>query len=139
MSDTITGRGRVVAIMPARNSAKTLEDTFRRIPPGYVDQVILVDNASRDDPVAIAERLGITVIRHPSDRGFGGSIKRLFRAALATARRVSRLLSPGGYFRHLPPPLAGWTKHRDFPVLAARPFSALFAEHRAARRPEPRR
>jgi glycosyltransferase involved in cell wall biosynthesis len=68
--------------MPARNSARTLEATFKRIPPGYIDQIILVDNASKDDTVAIAERLGITVVRHPVDRGFGGSIKTLFRTAL---------------------------------------------------------
>ena len=82
MSSNSTGRGRVVAIMPARNSARTLEATVRRIPPGYIDQIILADNASKDDTVAIAERLGITVIRQPVDRGFGGNIKTLFRAAL---------------------------------------------------------
>ncbi len=83
MPDTSTARGRVVAVMPARNSAKTLEATVKRIPPGYVDQIILADNASKDDTVAIAERLGITVIRQPVDRGFGGNIKTLFHAALA--------------------------------------------------------
>ena len=83
MPDFSTGRGRVVAIMPARNSARTLEATVKRIPPGCIDQIILVDNASKDDTVAIAERLGITVVRHPVDRGFGGSIKTLFRTALA--------------------------------------------------------
>jgi glycosyltransferase involved in cell wall biosynthesis len=82
MSSNSTGRGRVVAIMPARNSARTLEATIKRIPPGYIDQIILADNASKDDTVAIAERLGITVIRQPVDRGFGGNIKTLFRAAL---------------------------------------------------------
>jgi glycosyltransferase involved in cell wall biosynthesis len=83
MPSAFSGRGRVVAIMPARNSARTLENTLREIPPGYVDQIILADNASRDDTVAIAERQGLTVIRHPIDRGFGGSIKSLFAAALA--------------------------------------------------------
>jgi glycosyltransferase involved in cell wall biosynthesis len=68
--------------MPARNSAKTLEDTFRAIPEGSVDHVVLVDNASRDGTAAIAERLGIQVVRHPVDRGFGGSIKSCIRAAL---------------------------------------------------------
>lgn len=69
--------------MPARNSAKTLEDTFRAIPPGSIDHIVLVDNASKDETVAIAERLGIQVVRHPVDRGFGGSVKTLFRTALA--------------------------------------------------------
>jgi glycosyltransferase involved in cell wall biosynthesis len=68
--------------MPARNSARTLEDTVSAIPPGVIDQIVLVDNASKDDTVAIAERLGITVVRHPVDRGFGGSIKTCFRTAL---------------------------------------------------------
>lgn len=69
--------------MPARNSARTLEDTFKGIPPGVVAEVILVDNASKDDTVAIAERLGITVVRHPVDRGYGGSIKTCLRTALS--------------------------------------------------------
>jgi glycosyltransferase involved in cell wall biosynthesis len=69
--------------MPARNSARTLEDTVAAIPPDVIDQIVLVDNASKDDTVAIAERLGITVVKHPEDRGFGGSIKTCFRTALA--------------------------------------------------------
>jgi len=68
--------------MPARNSARTLEDTVSAIPPGVIDQIVLVDNASKDDTVTIAERLGLTVVRHPVDRGFGGSIKTCFRTAL---------------------------------------------------------
>ncbi len=83
MSSGHATRGRVIVMMPARNSAKTLENTLREIPPGYVDQIILVDNASRDDTVAIAERLGLTVIRHPVDKGFGASIKSLIRASIA--------------------------------------------------------
>jgi glycosyltransferase involved in cell wall biosynthesis len=74
---------RVVAIMPARNSARTLEDTVRAIPPGFFDQIILVDNASKDETVSIAERLELTVVRHPVDRGYGGSLKTCFRTALA--------------------------------------------------------
>ena len=56
MSVSAERRPRVVVIMPARNSAKTLEDTFRAIPAGVADRVILVDNASKDDTVAIAGR-----------------------------------------------------------------------------------
>jgi len=122
MSDTITGRGRVVAIMPARNSAKTLEDTFRGIPAGYVDQVILVDNASHDDTVAIAERLGITVIRHPVDRGFGGSIKRLFRAALESGADFIIELHPDNQYdpAGIPSLLAEMGQHRYAMVIASR-------------------
>ena len=88
----------VVVIMPARNSAKTLEATFRAIPPGCVDQVILVDNASGDDTVAIAERLGITVVRHPVDRGYGGSIKTCLRTALSAGADLIVELHPDNQY-----------------------------------------
>jgi glycosyltransferase involved in cell wall biosynthesis len=84
--------------MPARNSARTLEDTVAAIPPGFVDQIVLVDNASKDDTVAIAERLGITVVRHPVDRGFGGSIKSCFRAALAAGADLIIELHPDNQY-----------------------------------------
>src|SRR5262247_1671221 len=83
MPTSLDQHGKVVVVMPARNSAKTLEDTVRAIPADCVDQIVLVDNASKDDTVAIAERLGLTVVRHPVDRGFGGSMKTCFRTALA--------------------------------------------------------
>lgn len=67
-------------------------------------------------------RLGLRLYRIAATR------PRLFRAALAAARALTRTLAPRGFFRHLPPPLSGWTAHRDFPAFAARPFSALFAE-----------
>jgi len=50
--------------MPAYNAARTLERTVADIPPGSVDEIILVDDCSRDNTVEIAERLGLTVIRH---------------------------------------------------------------------------
>lgn len=84
--------------MPARNSARTLEDTVAAIPKGYVDEIVLVDNASRDETVAIAERLGITVVRHPVDRGFGGSIKTCFRTALAAGADLIIELHPDNQY-----------------------------------------
>ena len=98
MSYPGTGQPRVVVIMPARNSAKTLEDTFRAIPPGCVDQVILVDNASKDATVAIAERLGITVVRHPVDRGYGGSIKTCLQTALEAGADLIVELHPDNQY-----------------------------------------
>lgn len=98
MSELFEGHPRVVAVMPARNSARTLEDTIRAIPPGVFDQIVLVDNASKDDTVAIAERLGLTVVRHPVDRGFGGSIKTLFRTALAVGADLVVELHPDNQY-----------------------------------------
>jgi glycosyltransferase involved in cell wall biosynthesis len=88
----------VVAIMPARNSARTLEATIAAIPSGCIDQVILSDNASRDDTVAIAERLGITVIRNPVDRGYGGNMKNCLRAALAAGADLIVELHPDNQY-----------------------------------------
>ena len=104
MSEQLQGRPRVVAIMPARNSARTLEDTVRAIPPGILDDIILVDNASKDETVAIAERLGLTVVRHPVDRGYGGSLKTCLRTALAAGADYIVELHPDNQYdpRYLP-------------------------------------
>jgi glycosyltransferase involved in cell wall biosynthesis len=110
------GRPRVVVIMPARNSAATLEATVAAIPPGCVDQIVLVDNASKDDTAAIAERLGLTVVRHPVDRGFGGSIKTNFRTALAAGADYIVELHPDNQY-----------PAEEIPALLAKIQSARYA------------
>ena len=55
---------KVVVVMPAYNAATTVEKTVADIPPGVVDEIILVDDCSRDETAAIARRLGLTVILH---------------------------------------------------------------------------
>src|SRR6185503_4127814 len=56
---------RVVIVMPAYNAAKTLEDTFRAIPAGYFDEIVVVDDHSRDDTAELARSLNLKAIRHP--------------------------------------------------------------------------
>ena len=73
---------RVVAVMPAYNAAQTLEKTVKDIPPGIVDEIILVDDASSDETVEIAKRLGLHVIVHEQNRGYGGNQKSCYKAAL---------------------------------------------------------
>src|SRR5215475_678302 len=58
---------RVVAVMPAYNAAKTVERTLRDIPEGAVDEIILVDDSSKDDTVAVTRALGLTTIVHPEN------------------------------------------------------------------------
>jgi glycosyltransferase involved in cell wall biosynthesis len=108
--------------MPARNSALTLEATVRGIPSGLVDQIVLVDNASKDDTVAIAERLGLSVVRHPVDRGFGGSVKRLFHEALAAGADFVIELHPDNQYdpSGMPALLAEMGDHRHAMVIASR-------------------
>ena len=117
------GGARVVAVMPARNSAKTLEATVRAIPPGCIDQIVLVDNASKDDTVAIAERLGITVVRHPVDRGFGGSIKTCFRTALAAgADYIVELHPDNQYDPSFVPALLEKAREADYAIVIGSRF-----------------
>jgi glycosyltransferase involved in cell wall biosynthesis len=85
---------KVIAVLPAYNAARTLEATVRDIPAGAVDEIILVDDASRDDTVGVAESLGLTVIRHETNRGYGGNQKSCYRAALERGADIVVMIHP---------------------------------------------
>jgi len=76
------GNKRVVVVLPAYNAERTLEQTYREIPFDVVDDVILIDDASADQTVALARRLGITTIVHERNLGYGANQKTCYRAAL---------------------------------------------------------
>lgn len=73
---------RTVVVMPAYNAAETLETTLRRLPDGCCDEVVVVDDASRDRTAEVASRLPVTLIRHERNLGYGGNQKTCYRAAL---------------------------------------------------------
>lgn len=73
---------KVVAVLPAYNAAKTLERTLRDFPPREVDDIILVDDQSSDDTAALAESMGVRVIRHEKNKGYGGNQKTCYKNAL---------------------------------------------------------
>jgi glycosyltransferase involved in cell wall biosynthesis len=75
-------RDRTVAVMPAYNAATTLRQTVADIPSGAVDEVILVDDGSRDETVAIARELGLSVYVHEANLGYGGNQKTCYRKAI---------------------------------------------------------
>jgi glycosyltransferase involved in cell wall biosynthesis len=85
---------RVVVVMPAYNAARTLERTYRDIPGGIVSKIILVDDVSHDDTVAIASRLGLDVIIHRQNLGYGGNQKTCYDAALADGADAVVMLHP---------------------------------------------
>ncbi len=87
-------RGKVVLVMPAYNAADTLRQTWSEIPSGYVDETLLVDDASRDDTVGIARGLGIHVLEHAQNRGYGGNQKTCYREALARDADIIIMLHP---------------------------------------------
>jgi glycosyltransferase involved in cell wall biosynthesis len=66
---------RVVVVMPAYHAGRTLEVTWRELPHDIVDDVIVVDDASDDDTVAVARSLGLPVILHPQNLGYGANQK----------------------------------------------------------------
>jgi glycosyltransferase involved in cell wall biosynthesis len=85
---------RVVVVMPAYNAARTLERTYHDIPQSIVDKIILVDDVSRDDTVAVAARLGLDVIIHRQNLGYGGNQKTCYDAALADGADAVIMLHP---------------------------------------------
>jgi len=86
---------KIVVVMPAYNAAKTVEETYREIPKDIVDEVILVDDQSKDETVEKARALGIDkVIVHPRNRGYGGNQKTCYEAALQTGADIVVMLHP---------------------------------------------
>jgi glycosyltransferase involved in cell wall biosynthesis len=85
---------RVVVVMPAYNAARTLERTVAEVPPGVVDEFVLVDDASRDSTVQVAERMGLPHIVHTTNRGYGGNQKTCYSAALARNADIVVMLHP---------------------------------------------
>ena len=85
---------KVVVVMQAYNAARTLESTYNDIPRAVVDHVILVDDVSRDETVEIAQRLGLKVIVHIQNRGYGGNQKTCYLEALRDCADVVVMLHP---------------------------------------------
>lgn len=86
---------KVVVVMPAYNAASTLEVTYREIPLDLVDEVILVDDRSKDDTADKARQLGIHhVIQHPVNRGYGGNQKTCYQEALRIGADIVVMLHP---------------------------------------------
>jgi len=86
---------KIIVVMPAYNAAKTLEQTFKEIPFNIVDEVILVDDHSKDETFEVAKKLGIhTVIRHDINKGYGGNQKTCYEAALKNGADIVVMLHP---------------------------------------------
>jgi glycosyltransferase involved in cell wall biosynthesis len=85
---------KIVVVLPAYNAAKTLEMTYREIPLEFVDEVVLVDDASRDDTAEVARRLGIHTIVHEQNKGYGGNQKTCYRKALDLGADIVVMLHP---------------------------------------------
>ncbi len=85
---------RIVVVMPAFKAAKTVEKTWRALPHDLVDRVLLVDDASPDNTKEVARELGIKVIAHEKNLGYGGNQKTCYRAALADGADIIVMVHP---------------------------------------------
>jgi glycosyltransferase involved in cell wall biosynthesis len=85
---------RTVVVMPAYNAASTLKSTVDDIPRGVVDEIILVDDCSSDNTVALAREMGLTVIEHTRNGGYGANQKTCYRHALRRGADFVVMLHP---------------------------------------------
>jgi glycosyltransferase involved in cell wall biosynthesis len=85
---------KIIVVMPAYNAAKTLEKTYNDIPKDLVSEIILGDDCSTDQTIAIANRLGLLVLKTPSNSGYGANQKMLYQAALKRGAEIVVMLHP---------------------------------------------
>lgn len=87
-------KSNIIIVMPAYNAEETLEKTYQDIPPDAVDEIILVDDASKDRTVEIARKLGLTVVVHPTNRGYGANQKTCYDEALKRNPDIVVMIHP---------------------------------------------
>ncbi len=110
---------KIVVVLPAYNAGKTLEDTYREIPFDIVDDVIVVDDASVDNTVEVAHRIGIKhVVRHEENKGYGGNQKSCYDKALSLGADIIIMLHPDyQYTPKLIPSMAYMIANGLYPVV----------------------
>ncbi|MFN3344505.1 MAG: glycosyltransferase family 2 protein [Chloroherpetonaceae bacterium] len=114
---------KLVVVLPAYNAEKTLAQTYAEIPFDIVDDVVLVDDASRDETVLLAKKLGIRhVIRHEKNKGYGGNQKTCYDKALSLGADIVVMLHPDyQYTPKLLTAMASIIAHEVYPcVLGSR-------------------
>lgn len=95
---------KVIVVLPAYNAEKTLERTCQEIPEGVVDEIILVDDRSSDKTVEVARKLGLSVVVHQKNLGYGGNQKTCYKEALRHGADIVVMLHPDYQY---PPKLVG--------------------------------
>ena len=85
---------KLCVVLPAYNAALTLQRTFAEIPTEVVDDIILVDDASTDETLRLAERLGIATVAHDRNKGYGANQKTCYRTALERGADIVIMLHP---------------------------------------------
>jgi glycosyltransferase involved in cell wall biosynthesis len=89
---------KVIVVLPAMNAARTLERTVEAIPRDFVDEVILVDDHSTDETLALARTLPIHLVWHPHNAGYGANQKTCYLEALQRDADIVVMLHPDGQY-----------------------------------------
>jgi glycosyltransferase involved in cell wall biosynthesis len=108
---------KVLVVLPAYNAARTLERTFQEIPFDVVDEVLLVDDASHDETIAVARRLGIRTFVHERNLGYGRNQKTCYAEALKSGADIVVMVHPDyQYSPKIIPALAGLVASGEYEV-----------------------
>src|SRR5437879_12338306 len=87
-------RPRIIVVLPAYNAAQTLQKTYEDIPKDFVSNIVLVDDVSQDQTVDVARSLGLSVVIHIQNRGYGGNQKTCYLEALKLGADIFVMLHP---------------------------------------------
>jgi glycosyltransferase involved in cell wall biosynthesis len=96
--ETASHARKTIVVMPAYNAARTLEQTYSRIPANSYDEIILVDDASSDNTWSVATSLPIVALRHRKNRGYGGNQKTCYTRALEQGADCIVMLHPDNQY-----------------------------------------
>src|SRR3984893_10617927 len=117
---SVLANKKITVVLPASNAAKTLKQTYDDIPQDVVDDVILIDDASKDATVEMARSLGIATVSHERNRGYGGNQKTCYTAALARGADIVVMLHPDyQYAPRLVTAMASMIASAEFDVVLA--------------------
>ena len=90
----VTRKHKIIAVLPAYNAASTLAATLDAFPPGCVDDILLVDDCSKDDTVKLARDMGLNVIVHEKNTGYGGNQKTCYKYCLDRGADIVVMIHP---------------------------------------------
>jgi glycosyltransferase involved in cell wall biosynthesis len=122
---------RVAVVLPAYNAAATLSRTVAELDLGVVDEVVLVDDASTDETLALARELGLDAIRHDRNRGYGGNQKTCYGRALELGADIIVMVHPDyQYSPLLVPAMASMIAYGEYDLVLG---SRILAQHTVAR------
>lgn len=87
-------KDKIIVVMPAYNAEKTLEETYKDIPKDIVDEIVVVDDDSRDKTVEVARKLGLPTLIHKKNLGYGGNQKTCYKEALKRKADIVVMIHP---------------------------------------------